>query len=260
MTATAAETTAKTAAAKAPATPTAVHCAAADGRAVMADSHLGGKRHYYLDVPSPRDASKLTRIYFRFPLDPEFRVAEPGTDPLPVVQIVGYQDPAKAPKYLQKAVAEVLVPVAAWEARYQFIAPRTPAEHDEIGPHVTRAQHAEMIELHSLRLEHYDRETVVAILRTAVEHGWSTPETVSELESERDAAAEKLEEHQSGEEDRSRSAKAFDELIAETGRFFDLFNGIGVPAEGFTPAQREAVLDHGRHLEAALDEALNATC
>jgi hypothetical protein len=226
----------------------------------MADALLSGARYYYLLVPSPRDADKLTRVEFRFPEEPEFRVAEPGADPLPVVRVTGHQETAKAPKYVQKAIAEVLEAVAGWEARYQRITPRTPAEHAEIGPHLTRHQHAEMLALHQEHLEGVDRQTVVAVLRAAVENGWATPEDVCDVETERDAAREELAELKRDEDTQSRATKAFEELIGETGKFFDLFNGIGVPAEGFTPAQRAAVLDHGRHLDAALDEALNATC
>lgn len=117
-----------------------------------------------------------------------------------------------------------------------------------------------MLGLHQDHLEHLDRATVVAVLRAAVENGWATPDDVSELESERDKAAGQLEEHENDEESRTRTTKAFEELIAETGKFLDGYNGIGVPFDNYTAAQREQVLDDARHLEAAMDEALNATC
>ena len=73
---------------------------------VLEHRDYAGRIFYSLEVASPRDAKKVTRLEFTWALDPEFRVAPEGSMPMPRVRAGRHASLAATPKYVQNAAAE----------------------------------------------------------------------------------------------------------------------------------------------------------
>lgn len=210
------------------------------------------KVYYGMRVVSPRSADNGASVSFGWSEDPEFRVSADGVPAAPSVTVGRDTALAAAPKYVQAAVAQVLEQVCAFEQDRHGVSPRTPAEHAEIGPYVTRLQHQAMIDLHREKLEGLDRATVVAVLRAALEDDWATPEEKTDLENERDEARGELEERRPDLEALEQLREAGDAVQEEAARFLTQFEPTGLHPEGLTAEQCAVVVDEARYFDEAL--------
>lgn len=221
---------------------------------VLEHRDYAGRTFYSLEVSSPRDAKKVTRLEFTWSVDPEFRVAPEGSAPMPRVRVGRHASLETMPKYVQNAAAEAAQEIAEAEQARHGVVARTPEEDEAIGPYVTRGQHAEMTALHEMRLEDYDQELVVAILRAAVENGWATPDDLTEVENARDEALGELEEQKPQMEELESLRTAAEAVQEESWRFLAKFEPTGLRPEGLDAAHCEIVTDEARYLDEALSK------
>ncbi|MEX5236015.1 hypothetical protein [Kocuria arenosa] len=213
-----------------------------------------GKTHYGMRVVSPRSAGNGMSVTFSWTEDPEFRVSDDGFPAIPTVVVGRDTVLSAAPKYVQAAVAEVLERVAAVEQNRHRTNPRTPAQHELIGPYITREQYGQVEHLANEKLDHRDRDraTVLAVLRAALEDDWATPEEKTDLESERDDARGELEGQKPQLEHLGRLRTAAEVVQEESGRFLARFEPTGLRPDSLSAAHCEIVVDEARYFDEAL--------
>lgn len=210
------------------------------------------KVHYGMRVASPRSPGNGKSVGFSWVEDPEFRVSADGHPAAPKVTVGQDTALADAPKYVQTAVAEVLERIAAFEQDRHRVNPRTPAQHELIGPYLTREQYGQAEHLAELKLDHLDRATVLAVLRAALEYDWATPEEKADLEEARDEALGELEEVKPQLKDLEELRAAGDEVHEEATRFLSRFEPTGLHPEGLETAQCAVVVDEARFFDESL--------